>query len=210
MQDINNWKHIKSHIIDPQRGREIVLIRHGSTSMNTNGDRIRGWKDVPLSPQGVKEVEATGKAMKDKGIKLDGIITSDLSRTVRTAEIISKALGVPILAKTIGLRPWNLGVYTGQESKKVHGELRQYVDDGNKVVPEGESFNTFKHRFLGTVMDILDKYKDKKIAIVTHHRGDRLMNAWLKAGGSRNENVDDKVFTEMGIPPGGYEILTIK
>ena len=59
-------------------------------------------------------------------------------------------------------------------------------------------------------MDILDKYKDKKIAIVTHHRGDRLMNAWLKAGGSRNENVDDKVFTEMGIPPGGYEILTIK
>src|ERR1043166_2636888 len=58
---------------------QFYLIRHGATPMNAGTgsiDRIRGWRNVPLSPQGHKEADKLGARLKGSGIKL--LVHSDL------------------------------------------------------------------------------------------------------------------------------------
>lgn len=184
----------------------LVVIRHGSTSLNNESDeRIRGWLDVPLSPEGEKEVSDNVPALKKA--KIDGLICSDLSRTRQTAEIISKETGIPILGESSALRPWHLGNMTGQPVKNVIETMMSYINDKPNVpVPGGESFNQFKERFIRFVQQVQTQYPHDKIAIVTHHRGERLMTGWMRAGKPDDVlKVDSDVFNYKGTPPGSHK-----
>lgn len=183
----------------------LVVIRHGSTALNAESDeRIRGWADVPLAPEGEQEIRDSLPALKKA--KLDGLIASDLSRTVDTAKIISKELGVPILGESAALRPWNLGNMTGQPVKNVLPIMRDYIENKpDQPVPGGESFNQFKERFIRFVQQVQTKYPREKIGIVTHHRGERLMQGWMDAGKPDDVlKIKSEVFNNKGIPPGSF------
>jgi hypothetical protein len=53
-------------------------------------------------------------------------------------------------------------------------------------------------------MDIAKKEKGKRVALVTHHRGERVFAAWEKKGMPVDKTIDMKTFCNWkdGIEPG--------
>ncbi|MDN6161373.1 MAG: histidine phosphatase family protein [Atopostipes sp.] len=66
-------------------GITLHFIRHGETYFNFY-DRVQGWGNTPLTEQGIKDARRSGKGLED--LEFDAVYTSDLARTVETAEII--------------------------------------------------------------------------------------------------------------------------
>ena len=190
--------------------RKILLIRHGATSLNNDDvsvDRVRGWKDIPLSPDGVKEVERLGDKIKRD--PPDVLVTSDLKRACETAKIISARTGVPVVEITKAFRPWDVGSLAGQLSKKIVPVLADYASNKpDEPVSSRESFNDFRKRFLGGLKETLQKY-DGVVGIVTHHRGERLLRAWAAKGFPPDGAVDIAVFSEHGGATGSARTMQI-
>jgi len=188
------------------------LVRHGATDLNNDSnvsqDRIRGWRDVPLNEEGRNHAKETAKSLKGKGIGI--IIASDLARARETAEIVGEAIGIkPVLSKK--LRPWDLGVLTGKSTKEAIPKIVEYIKEPDLIVPKGESFNKFKTRAFAGLADAFDKAGDEKLCIVTHHRLERLIKAWIAAGQPADHNkIDLSVFKAKGEPPGNAEIITLE
>ncbi len=190
--------------------RTIQLIRHGATRLNNDDvsvDRIRGWKDVPLSADGKKEAQRLGVEI--ARIRPDFLACSDLERAYETAAIIAKACDMPIGEVTKGFRPWNLGEFTGQLSKEAVPKIALYAcTKPDKKIPDGESFNSFKARFFGALAGVL-KAHGGVVAIVTHHRGERLLKAWIKEGCPITGDIDLKMFTKKGESTGSQERIAL-
>jgi alpha-ribazole phosphatase len=182
--------------------RFIQLIRHGATKLNNDDvsvDRIRGWSNVPLSPDGHEEAIHLGDRLRTDPPM--SIIASDLLRASETAEIISRLTKAPLVEKTKAFRPWNVGDYTGKLTSDCIPILEDHTKHPNKPLPGGESFNSFKRRFMTGLLYALNKHHGM-IALVTHHRGERLLKAW-KAG--RYSKINLAEFNKRGEHTGSAE-----
>ena len=179
--------------------RNIMLVRHGATEMNNDDvsvDRLRGWTDVPLSAQGREEAQRLGQKLKANPPST--ILTSDLERAADTAKVISQATGAPIAEETQDFRPWNVGDLAGKKSSEGIPVLANYAEHKpGEAVPGGEAFNDFKKRFFTGLLDAIDNHEGT-IAIVSHHRGERLLRAWEAAGFPENGDIDIKTFNQKG------------
>ena len=74
----------------------LVLVRHGQSDWNLK-NLFTGWKDPDLTPLGIEEANAGGKALADYGIKFDVAFTSVLTRAQHTLTLILNNLGQPDL-----------------------------------------------------------------------------------------------------------------
>jgi 2,3-bisphosphoglycerate-dependent phosphoglycerate mutase len=72
--------------------RLLVLVRHGESEWNKK-NLFTGWRDVDLSPQGIKEAHEAGRMLKAQGLKIDVAFTSALIRAQRTLDIMLEELG---------------------------------------------------------------------------------------------------------------------
>ncbi|MDP9838497.1 2,3-bisphosphoglycerate-dependent phosphoglycerate mutase [Neorhizobium huautlense] len=70
----------------------LVLVRHGQSDWNLK-NLFTGWRDPDLTPLGIEEAEAGGKALAETGIKFDIAFTSDLKRAQNTLKIVLDKLG---------------------------------------------------------------------------------------------------------------------
>nr|WP_316651367.1 2,3-bisphosphoglycerate-dependent phosphoglycerate mutase [uncultured Gellertiella sp.] len=70
----------------------LVLVRHGQSDWNLK-NLFTGWRDPDLTPLGVEEANAGGKALADYGIKFDIAFTSNLIRAQRTCHMILDNIG---------------------------------------------------------------------------------------------------------------------
>lgn len=180
------------------------LVRHGSTELNGKS-QIRGWLDVPLDEKGKKEAVKLGKMFKK--IPLDILVCSDMKRAHDTAKVISDSTGIKISEIDKKYRPWDVGDVAGSDSNKAGPILQRFITEmPDKKLPNGESFNQFKERYLGAVVQLLRK--SGNIAVVTHHRNDRVLVAWLKAGQKGDFEIDPDEMSKEGIPPGGIKIYS--
>ena len=184
---------------------KIHLIRHGSTKLN-HQDRIRGWSDPELSEEGHREVEETARKLIESGIEL--IVSSDLTRAQQTALAVKEHTGAR-MEITDKLRPWNVGHFTGQESKDVHPKMREYARTPDERIPKGESLNEFRQRFFEGLAEAIASAGKRKLCIVTHHRGERLIKAWIAKGSPAGKDIDLEVFFRHGEPPANAEIVEI-
>ena len=90
-----------------------TVIRHGETAANR--DRvIQGQSDVPLSPEGIRQAELLARRWQDR--RFDAVYSSDLSRALRTAEIVAP-YAKPIPAAE--LREMDLGAWVGRTTDEV-------------------------------------------------------------------------------------------
>ena len=119
---------------------QVYLVRHGETQWNAER-RIQGQSDSPLTAKG--EQQAMQVATRAKELGITHIISSDLGRTRRTAEIIAQACGCDIIFDS-RLRELNMGVLEKRHIDSLTEEeenwRRQLVNgtvDGR--IPEGES-----------------------------------------------------------------------
>ncbi len=77
---------------------KLVLLRHGQSQWNLE-NRFTGWKDVPLTAQGINEAINAGFLIKKNKIKFDKIFSSVLERANKTAEICIKEANIKELYK---------------------------------------------------------------------------------------------------------------
>ena len=126
---------------------QVYLVRHGETQWNAER-RIQGQSDSPLTAKG--EQQAMQVATRAKELGITHIISSDLGRTRRTAEIIAQACGCDILLDP-RLRELNMGVLETRNIDSLTEEeenwRRQLVNgtvDGR--IPEGESMKELSDR----------------------------------------------------------------
>jgi broad specificity phosphatase PhoE len=187
---------------------KLLVVRHGSTRLNhKSGDStevIRGWADPPLDAQGIKEAKALAAELKH--ISFDVLMCSDLDRAETTAHYIARATDIPITAATRGLRPIEVGDWTGKPIKNCAQLLyNQIAHKPDVPFPNGESFAAFLTRFTNCLAEIHEKYAGKTVCIVCHHRNERTL-ASLEMGDGK---VDPRAYLEKGIEPGGYSRHTL-
>ncbi len=90
----------------------MYFIRHGKTIFNTT-NRVQGWADSPLTPEGEKVVEDLGRGLKD--ILFVSAYTGDAGRHRETAGIVlnlNNNKNTP-LYETKDLREWYFGSFEG-------------------------------------------------------------------------------------------------
>lgn len=151
----------------------LIFVRHGSSELNAGDpadptDKFRGWADVPLSDFGRKTVAQTASWLQH--IPVNQIISSDLPRSVETAQMIGQTTKAPVNIDP-RLRPLNVGVLTGQtitdEGKKLLEESHKNKD---MMIPGGESYNDFINRYTSILPELLQAGQTQNIVVVTHHR----------------------------------------
>uniref|UniRef100_UPI00227E2942 histidine phosphatase family protein n=2 Tax=Enterobacterales TaxID=91347 RepID=UPI00227E2942 len=85
---------------------QVYLVRHGETEWNA-ARRIQGQSDSPLTAMGEHQARLVARRVSKEGIT--HIITSDLGRTRRTAQIIADACGCEVISDP-RLRELHMGV----------------------------------------------------------------------------------------------------
>jgi bacterioferritin len=183
--DQGNGKLTMEQVMVPgQQDQTIYLMRHGATDYNSPDPakhRVRGQKDIPMTKEGIAQVEATAKAF--KGTPIDTIYTSTLGRTVATANIMSEATGAKVL-KTSALLPWDMGEMTGKLLTDVKPEKKEFMyDKPDEKIPGGESYSKFAHKVIDFVRTTA-LMSNKPIMLVTHSEVIKVIEAWVDAGGN--------------------------
>jgi broad specificity phosphatase PhoE len=169
------------------RTGKLILIRHGHTSLNLSGEqeRLRGWLDVPLDEQGLREAEQTAARVARHGIT--AIYSSDLTRAIQTSVSVSRTTGAPLIPAG-DLRPWNLGTFAGQLVCELVPFLDLLKSRPELNAPGGESWNQFYDRYAKRLLSLMALAADsgQTIAAVTHVRN-FLAAPTVIHGGDRNK-----------------------
>ena len=133
---------------------KLILVRHGKTVLNSldSGERLRGWMDVSLDEQGLREAEETAQRLAQHPV--EHIYSSDLYRARQTAEAAVRMTLAPV-EHTSDLRPWNLGTLAGQRVKDILPILKQLELDPDLPAPGGESFVQFCDRYSRKLQELL-------------------------------------------------------
>ena len=117
---------------------QVYLVRHGETQWNAER-RIQGQSDSPLTAKG--EQQAMQVATRAKELGITHIISSDLGRTRRTAEIIAQACGCDIIFDS-RLRELNMGVLEKRHidslTEEEENRLQELGDKFENQIPSEE------------------------------------------------------------------------
>ncbi|AZI89000.1 phosphoglycerate mutase GpmB [Kosakonia sp. CCTCC M2018092] len=148
---------------------QVYLVRHGETLWNAER-RIQGQSDSPLTDKG--ETQARQVAERAKALGITHIITSDLGRTRRTAEIIADICGCDVTLEP-RLRELNMGVLERRPldslTEEEEGWRRQLVNgtaDGR--IPEGESMQELSERMHAALAACLELPQGSRPLLVSH------------------------------------------
>lgn len=113
------------------------LIRHAQTIWNQD-KLIQGQQDSPLTTKGRVQSGNWGKRL--AAVPFDRILTSDLGRTIETAQQINRTLKLPI-KKMSRLRELDWGIWTGRRVRdilnEIPEELRMLEQAGWQFCPPG-------------------------------------------------------------------------
>ncbi len=148
----------------------ILLIRHGITDYNRKG-RIQGQLDMPLSDQGRRQAQELAQRFKPGQIQ--AIYSSDLSRAKETAEIIARAIKLPVEEYRPDLREICFGHWQGHTMAEVAQlypeELALWRADQTYSAPHGgESFAQMTERGWKAVQEIAASHPGQTVAVVAH------------------------------------------
>lgn len=153
---------------------EILVARHGETDWNKNS-KWQGLSDIPLNESGIAQARKLGEIL--KGEKIDAIISSDLKRAKKTAEIVAEMLEVGNVRTDARLRERFLGKFEGWETDQVadYSGLPQaqrrlletdeaFADNLESVEP----WDNFRLKVWEAFKDIANSSSGSKTLIVGH------------------------------------------
>jgi len=148
---------------------ELILIRHGETDWNIEG-RYQGQSDIPLNQNGMQQ--ARDMAHRLRHYQFDAIISSDLSRALQTAEILSKTSNAPLRIDS-RLREINQGEWEGMlfaDIRSLYAKaFKERLRNPLEVAPPGgETVGQVRQRVLDALQEIVEQFPDGIVAIVSH------------------------------------------
>ena len=156
---------------------KLYIVRHGETEWNVI-KRFQGQLNTPLTEKGMEKLRKTGKKLKN--ILFDQVYTSELGRTVASAEIIlnenngykNNKLELQKLAE---LNEVYFGVWQGLTYEEVFLKYPEEADNYfynvknyNAENVEAENLKDALERFLKGINKILNRHKSGNILVVTH------------------------------------------
>ncbi|MBU0800847.1 MAG: 2,3-bisphosphoglycerate-dependent phosphoglycerate mutase [Alphaproteobacteria bacterium] len=111
----------------------LVLLRHGESQWNLE-NRFTGFKDVELSPTGIKEAKEAGKMLAAAGIAFDKVFSSTQKRANNTAELALTEAGqkaaFDAMVRHPHLRERDYGDLTGlnkDETRAKYGDEQVHI-----------------------------------------------------------------------------------
>lgn len=155
----------------------VYVIRHGET-VNGEEKRYKGTIDVPLSENGIAQMEMTAEYLekivmkKMQGTGLAAVYTSDLSRARQSADILAKQFNLkPVVHASF--RERHFGRWEGMSFDEIteHYPVEFQAWKKNPLLSspvDGESTDEVKRRVIPAVDEIAQAYRNEDIAIVAH------------------------------------------
>lgn len=139
----------------------LYIARHGETDWNLE-HRLQGSTDRPLNETGRRQAVELADAL--KGIRLDAIYSSTLSRSRDTARTVA---GNTMTVKSLdGLRERNYGHYQG--GSDTAPEYLRRLDDWTDRLDDGESLNQLLARSRDSLAQIRREHPTGNVLIVAH------------------------------------------
>ena len=148
----------------------IVLIRHAEAEGNLYR-RVHGQFDANITMLGRRQVAALAERFRDA--KIDGLWSSDLTRTQSTASAVLKYHPELTMHLAEGLREVDVGVWEdtpwGEIARTYPEQYRNFNQDPERwSVPGGEDFNALVERMGRTLLDLAAAYPGGTVAAVSH------------------------------------------
>ncbi len=154
---------------------EVYLIRHGQ--VNFPEGVFYGQLDIPLSGLGKKQSLLCAKRFED--LKIDAVISSDLSRCLYLAKKIAHDKGIKLLINK-DLREINFGRWQGlswdEIEKSYPGQMEKRMKNlASYRPPAGESLTDLLDRAFPVLYDCLKGKLGQRVVIVAHGGVNRVL-----------------------------------
>ena len=140
---------------------EIVFETHALTEDNERGIAT-GWLPGRLSARGRDNAAAMGRRRSHDGIA--AVFSSDLRRSVETAEIAFDQTDIPVLFDW-RLRECDFGVLNGSPGAPLRADRAQYID---RPYPGGESHRQAVRRVAGLLADLPSRWDRQRVMVIGH------------------------------------------
>jgi 2,3-bisphosphoglycerate-dependent phosphoglycerate mutase len=154
----------------------LILVRHGQSEWNLK-NLFTGWKDPPLTEQGIEEARQAGRRLKAAGYVPTVFYTSALKRAQHTLDLILEELGIVnvTITRDQALNERDYGDLAGlnkDDARARWGEEQVLIWRRSYDVPPpgGESLKDTAARTLPYYNEhILPQVEDGKTVLVAAH-----------------------------------------
>jgi 2,3-bisphosphoglycerate-dependent phosphoglycerate mutase len=156
--------------------RLLVLVRHGQSEWNLT-NQFTGWKDVDLTPTGIEEARAAGRALKAQSIRFDVGFTSVLKRAQRSLDLMLEEMGqesIPVF-RDLALNERDYGDLSGLNKDDARArwseeQVRIWRRSYDVPPPGGESLKDTAARVLPYyIQEILPRVMRGQCVLVSAH-----------------------------------------
>ena len=173
-----NKVFLKEHEKMNDQPTRLYLVRHGEL-VTSKEWRYVGQMDVELNETGKKQIQNLSGRLSSEQIEM--IFSSDLTRTIESAEIIGNKLEI-INEPISELREINLGVWEGLTLEEIEESfpedlLKRSEDIKDFRIINGESFSDVKKRVIPKLKDIIEGNVSKRILVIAHGGVNRIIIA---------------------------------
>lgn len=167
---------------------KIYLIRHAEAEGNYYR-RIHGRYNSPITARGYQQIDAL--AQRFKGIELDALYSSDLTRTMTTAGAITRYHDLEIIPEP-RLREVDMGIWEdlpwGNVGYDEPEQLARFSADPVKWdIPGREDFYHLQNRIYSILTELAARHEGQTIAAVSH--GMAIRSLICKVLGIAPENI---------------------
>jgi len=147
----------------------IILVRHGETEANKEGI-FRGRADFPLNENGLRQAEALAREL--ARFKVDFVISSPLSRALKTAQKIAESQSCPLRVDerftNISLGKWE-GVPHKVVAEKYPREYELWLTQPEKLkIPGGETLSEVMTRSVAALVEYAETNSGRTFVVVSH------------------------------------------
>lgn len=158
--------------------KEVLLIRHGESQHNSEGDCLSGVTDTPLTDMGRCQARALRELLEH--FSVDTVYSSPLGRALETAR-----LAVPMLAESIHpaqcLIEFDYGDYDGFSSRDFNCDdpifRRWEHNPGNLCFPKGGCISEHAGKAVEGLENLVSDSSGKVLACFSHKTTIRLIIA---------------------------------
>jgi probable phosphoglycerate mutase len=146
------------------------FVRHGESEANVSKQFSNKMHELhPLTARGREQAEKLAGTL--RAIKFNAIYASPLLRARQTAEIVNQHHGLAIQV-TLALSEHDAGDFEGRADDAAWEEYSQLFErwilrhELDARIPNGESFNEMRARFIPFIADVTQKYADSDTNIL--------------------------------------------
>lgn len=144
----------------------VLLVRHGQSTWNAQG-RWQGWADSPLSEIGEEQARAAAKHLPE----VEAVVSSDLVRARRTAELICEGRDLPPAEIYRGLRERGVGEFEGMTNPEIAERFPHLIgSDGSRPldIPGAEPIPSVIARVVAALTRVARSHEGRAVLAVSH------------------------------------------